>query len=65
MEDGVGELRRLFEELGGFGRIGHYQAFHLCDYVHELRGRKGGEGFRDGVRTRDVRWEVNSWWQRW
>lgn len=29
LEDGVGELGRLAEQLGGFGWVGHDQAFHL------------------------------------
>ena len=58
LEDGVGELGGLFEELGGFGGVAHDEAFHLREYVEELGRRKGGEGFGDGVGTGETRLKI-------
>ena len=60
LEDGVGELGRLFEKFGGFGGVGHYEAFHLGEDVEELGGREGGEGFGDGVRASEAGLEVDA-----
>ncbi len=49
LEDGVGELGGLFEELGRFGGVAHDEAFHLGEDVEELGDREGGERLRDGV----------------
>jgi len=43
LEDGVGELGGLFEELGGFGRVAHHKAFHLGEDVEKLGEGEGGE----------------------
>ena len=33
LEDGVGELGGLFEELSGFGGVAHHEALHLREDV--------------------------------
>lgn len=55
LEDGVGELRGLFEELGRFGGVAHDEAFHLGEDVEELGRGEGGERLRDGVVAGEAR----------
>ena len=62
---GVGELRRLFEEFGGFVGISHYEAFHLGKDIEELGGGEGRECFGDCVWTCEAWLEVDSGWQWW
>lgn len=64
MEDGVGELGRLLEELGRAGGVPHYEALHLLEHFKELRHGEGGEGFGDGVWTGYAGLEVHAWWER-
>jgi len=63
LEDGVGELGGLFEELGRFGGVAHYETFHLREDVEELGDGEGGERLRDGVGAGEARGQIDAWWE--
>lgn len=65
LENGVGELRRLFEELGRSRRVAHHEALHLFEDVEQLGHWECGEGFGDGVGARDARLQIYTWRERW
>jgi hypothetical protein len=44
LEDGVGELGGLVEEVGGFLGVSGGEGFHLGEDVEELRWRESVEG---------------------
>ena len=64
LEDGVGELRRLTEELGCASGIVGDEILHLGEDVEELWGGKRVEGFGNGVGAREVWRQLGACWER-
>lgn len=64
LEERVGKLRSLAEELGRASWISHDQGFHLRKNIEELVWGERREGLGDGVGTVEVRREVDAWRER-
>ncbi|KUI54014.1 hypothetical protein VP1G_10623 [Cytospora mali] len=63
LEDGVGELRGLVEQLGGAGRVCGGELLHGGEDVEELGGRERVEGSGDGVGAGHAGGQLATWWE--